>query len=68
MTKPDRGTGDYIDDGLRIPCNTEKGFMEAHEGDGVIHSWKGARGVVQDGSMPTLLTSCEKYGVVVKDE
>lgn len=68
VTKPDRGTGDYIDDELLIPCNTEKGYMEAHEGDGVIHSWKGARGVVQDGSMPTLLTSCEKYGVVVKDE
>ena len=42
--------------------------MEAYEGDGVIPQWKGARGVVQKGSIPTLLTSPEPIGVVVKDD
>ena len=27
VTKPDRGTGDYIDDDLRDLCNTENGYM-----------------------------------------
>lgn len=34
---------------LLIPSATEKGFMEAKEGDGVIPTWKGARGTVQGG-------------------
>lgn len=42
--------------------------MEAREGDGVIPSWKGARGTVQRGIIPTLLTSPETIGVVVKDD
>lgn len=41
--------------------------MEAYEGDGVIPSWKGARGVVQGGAIPTLLTSPDTIGVVVND-
>ena len=36
---------------LNIPSATEKGFMEAYEGDGVIPSWKGARGTVQPGGV-----------------
>ena len=39
--------------------------MEAYEGDGVIPSWKGARGTVQRGGIPTLMTSPDTIGVVV---
>lgn len=39
--------------------------MKAYEGDGVIPSWKGARGTVQRGGIPTLMTSPETIGVVV---
>ena len=37
------------DNFLKIPSATEKGYMEAHDGDGVLPSWKGARGTVQGG-------------------
>lgn len=50
---------------IKIPCATKKGYMEAEEGDGVIPSWKGARGVVQKKSIPTLLTDDSTVGVVV---
>lgn len=53
---------------LQIPSATEKGYMEAHEGDGVLPNWKGARGTVQAGGCPTILTSPDTIGVVVKDE
>lgn len=53
---------------LAIPSATAKGYMEAREGDGVIPSWKGARGTVQRGTIPTLLTSPETIGVVVGDD
>lgn len=52
---------------LRIPSATEKGYMEAEEGDGVLPTWTGARGVVQKGSIPTLLTTPDTIGVVVGD-
>lgn len=42
--------------------------MEAREGDGVLPSWKGARGTVQGGVIPTLLTSPDTIGVVVNDD
>ena len=53
---------------LEIPSATEKGYMEAREGDGVLPNWKGARGTVQTGGCPTILTSPDTIGVVVKDE
>lgn len=42
--------------------------MEAYEGDGVLPSWKGARGTVQRGGIPTLMTSPDTIGVVVLDD
>lgn len=59
---------DYSQPTLYIPAATKKGYMEAHEGDGVLPSWKGARGTVQEGGVSTILTSPETIGVVVKDE
>ena len=56
------------DNYLCIPCNTKKGYMEAEEGDGVIPSWKGARGVVQKKSIPTLLTDDSTVGVVASKQ
>lgn len=56
------------DNYLCIPCATKKGYMETEEGDGVIPSWKGARGVVQKKSIPTLLTNDSTVGVVVNKE
>lgn len=55
---------------LHIPSATKKGYMEAEEGDGILPHWKGARGTVQKGMIPTLLTSAEHIGVVCyeKDE
>lgn len=53
---------------LAIPSATAKGYMEAYEGDGVIPNWKGARGTVQGGIIPTLLTSPDTIGVVVDDK
>jgi len=42
--------------------------MEAYEGDGVLPHWKGARGTVQRGGIPTLLTQPDGIGVVVSDD
>lgn len=55
---------------LHIPSATKKGYMEAEEGDGILPHWKGARGTVQKGMIPTLLTNAEHIGVVCyeKDE
>ena len=53
---------------LEIPSATEKGYMEAREGDGVLPNWKGARGTVQTGGCPTILTSPDTIGVIVEDE
>ena len=59
--------GQRTDDNfLIIPSATEKGYMEAHAGDGVLPSWKGARGTVQPGMVPTILTSPDTIGVVVE--
>ena len=53
---------------LHIPSATKKGYMEAHSGDGILPSWKGARGTVQAGGCPTIMTTPDTIGVVVKDE
>lgn len=50
---------------LKIPSATKKGYMEAKDGDGVLPTWKGARGTVQDGMSPTLLTDPDTIGVVL---
>ena len=44
-------------DVIKWPCGTRKGFMEAHEGDGlVMERLHVARGTVQPQSSPTLTT------------
>lgn len=53
---------------IHIPSATEKGYMEATVGDGILPNWKGARGTVQKGKSPTILTSPDTIGVVVKDD
>ena len=65
LTKPG---GRPCDNFLAIPSATAKGYMEAHEGDGVLPTWTGARGTVQEGMVPTILTSPDTIGVVVKDD
>lgn len=55
---------------IRWPCGTEKGYMEAHEGDGlVMERLHLARGTVQKQTSPTLTTGrgggC---GVVCRNE
>ena len=52
---------------LKIPNNTKQGYSIAHEGDGVLPTWKNARGTVQKDSSPTLMTTNDHIGVVVKD-
>lgn len=42
--------------------------MEAEEGDGCLPAWEGARGTVQKGMIPTLMTSPDTIGVVVGEE
>lgn len=50
---------------IAMPEATEKGFTEAYEGDGVyINRPHQKRGVVQDGMIQTLKTSCADVGVV----
>lgn len=56
------------DNFLAIPSATAKGYMEAYEGDGVLPTWKNARGTVQRGKIPTLLTSPDTIGLVVMDD
>lgn len=46
-----------IQDSIRYPCATAKGYMEAREGDGlVMNRTLTARGTVQEASAPTLTT------------
>lgn len=63
MTEDDREFIEY-------PAKTKKGYMEAHEGDGLVLSRPTcARGTVQPGTVPTLTTtnSCGT-GTVVRTE
>lgn len=58
-----------VQDSTRYPCATAKGYMEAHEGDGlVMNRVLTARGTVQEASAPTLTmgNGCGT-GVVVRD-
>lgn len=50
--------------GLPIPSANSKGYEMAGEGDGCLPTWKGARGTVQKGMSPTLLTDGNTVGVV----
>ena len=52
---------------IMIKNNTEKGYLEAHEGDGVYTNVSTKRGTVQKDMIQTLTTFQDK-GVVVKDE
>lgn len=51
---------------LEIPSATKKGYMEAYPGDGILPNWKGARGTVQRGGCPTILTSPDTIAIVVE--
>lgn len=54
---------------ILIPEATEKGYAEAHDGDGVyLNRPHQKRGVVQKGMIQTLKTSGDDIGVVVKDK
>lgn len=55
------------DNFLRIPSATKKGYMEAKDGDGCLPSWNGARGTVQEGGSPTILTDPNTIGVVTDE-
>ena len=60
----DRATDNFI----IVSEATEKGFREAHEGDGVyINRPHQKRGVVQKDKIQTLKTTVDDIGVVVKD-
>lgn len=53
---------------IYMPTNTEKGFVEAKEGDGVyINRPQQKRGVVQKGMIQTIKAHNDDVGVVVKD-
>ncbi len=53
---------------IKIPEDTKKGYSEAYDGDEVyINRPHQKRGVVQDGMIQTLKTSCNDVGVVVKN-
>lgn len=57
---------ELVDDFIKIPEDTKKGYAEAHEGDGVyINRPHQKRGVVQEGMIQTLKTSGTDVGVVV---
>lgn len=55
-------------DVIPIPTANSKGFELATEGDGVLPTWKGARGTVQKQSCPTIMTDGNTIGVVVRKE
>lgn len=61
-------------DGYKQPCieikeKTKRGYKEAYEGDGVyLNRPHQKRGVVQNGMIQTLKTSCSDVGVVVSDK
>ena len=63
-----RAGGRPTDNFIAIPEATLKGYAKAYEGDGVyINRPHQKRGVVQKGMIPTLKTSGNDIGVVVKD-
>lgn len=53
---------------IMIKNNTEKGYLEAYEGDGVYTNVSTKRGTVQKDMIQTLTTFQDKGVVVVKDE
>lgn len=60
-------TGQF--DGILVQENTKKGFAVAKDGDGIyIDRPFQKRGVVQDGMIPTLKTSCRDLAVVSKEK
>ena len=67
-------TLDTMQGGYRQPCieireKTKRGYKEAYEGDGVyLNRPHQKRGVVQNGMIQTLKTSCSDVGVVVSDK
>lgn len=67
-------TLDTMQGGYRQPCieikeATKKGYKEAYEGDGVyLNRPHQKRGVVQNGMIQTLKTSCSDVEVVVSDK
>ena len=65
-----RGMGGQknILEAIPIPTANSKGFELAIEGDGVLPTWKGARGTVQKQSCPTIMTDGNTIGVVVRKE
>lgn len=71
-SNPTRNAGNFIiesEDAMRYPCGTRKGWMEAHEGDGlVMERTHIARGTVQKQISPTI--TCGRgggSGAVVRD-
>ena len=65
-------TLDTMQGGYRQPCievknNTQKGYLEAYEGDGVYTNVSTKRGTVQKDMIQTLTTFQDK-GVVVKED
>ena len=62
-----RGAGEEHSGMILIPEATEKGYAEAFAGDLCNnHRPHQKRGVVQKGMIPTIKTSCDDIGVVVK--
>lgn len=67
-------TLDTMQGRYRQPCieireKTKRGYKEAYEGDGVyLNRPHQKRGVVQNGMIQTLKTSCSDVGVVVSDK
>ena len=56
------------DNFIKMPEDTKQGYAKAYDGDGVyINRPHQKRGVVQDGMIQTLKTSCADVGVVIED-
>lgn len=64
----EEGEQKNITEAIPIPTANSKGFELAQEGDGVLPTWKGARGTVQKQSCPTIMTDGNTIGVVVRKE
>lgn len=58
LCRPDHSPKIEVQDSIRYPCATAKGYMEAREGDGLVimNRPTKARGTVQRESVPTLTT------------
>lgn len=67
MTKGMGGQKNILE-AIPIPTANSKGFELATEGDGVLPTWRGARGTVQKQSCPTIMTDGNTIGVVVRKE